>query len=601
MQKLFQKNIKFLYKNLPHYYKLITSIKEKRFLIKNNNIFDTKTNTFIYPNSIEEDSKKFAYYPTHNELWTQEFAYIHPHVWNEEKFFITGKTVNKLIKKYETLPHTNGFYFDKNFLPTTVILGILAGKHIDMLVDNFEFQSLLIYEPNPEFFAISLYFVDYEKIYDKLKGRFFIQIGGELKDEIVEKFLYERVVSSTFLQLILKTYNHPLIEKANNKFANFAASKVRGWGTFEDEIIGIKNHLKNINKYKLLMKKQNLNVPICVVANGKSLENSIDWIKKNKDSMIIFSVGTALKPLIKAGIESDFHIEQERIPTLIQALKDILPNYNGYFIGASVVRNEVFKMAKKPLMYIRSGFTFEDFYKTPVHSSSPLVGNAGVAIASMFSKEIYLVGMDLGFRLNQKKHASNSFYDNLEDTQTIGLKVEGNFSDDIYTDSLFLSSKESIEKLIAGKNLKVYNLSDGAYIKGAIPLKDISLPKIDKKTIISKMLNSFENTNFKNPSINPKNLLLSISVAMDKKVSNYKKLTGLIDFLEDLIKDYSLIDAKSYTLLKGSLWHILFNLHVLTHKINIKDYNKLSKIVKKEVFKYLEYLKTLEALGLEVK
>ena len=583
--KLFEKNMKFLYSHLPHYYNLVASIKSRRFLIKSNNILDTKLNQFVYPNSIYEDSEKLAFYPTHNKLWQKDFAFIKPKKWDENKFYITGKIINEMINKYEKLNHTNGFYFDKNFLPTTIIYGLLSGYHLEILARNFEFQSLLVYEPNEEFFAISLYFVDYEKLYKKLGERFFIQVGGKLDERMVEKFLYERVITSTFLQLSLTTYNHPLIEDAKNSFLNLSLAKLRGWGTYEDEIIGIKNHFENINRYKLLRKKVNLNIPVCVVGSGKSLEKSFKFLKENQDSMIIISVGTALKPLMSEGIKSDFHIEQERIEILIDALKDVLPKYNGYFIGASVVNPKIFKMAKNPLMYIRSGFTFEKFYDTPLKLTSPLVGNAGVAIASMFTKEIYLVGMDLGFRIGERVHSKNSFYDKKKDIQKSALKVQGNFSEDIYTNSLFLTSKENIEKLIQKENLKVYNLSDGAFIKGSIPLEYKKLPKINKKETIDKILSLFEDTNFQTPDVNPHKLLLAISKALEKTPKNYKELTGLIDFLEDLIKGYALKDEAGYNLVKGSLWHILFNLYVLSHKISLKDFNKLAKIIKKEIFK----------------
>jgi hypothetical protein len=592
MEKLFKKNIKYLYYNLPHYYKLITSIKNRRFLIKDNNIFDTLTNSFIYLHSIEKDSKIFAANPINNDLYTKHFTFINPQKW-ENNFYITGKIVNKLIEKFYKLPHTEGFYFDKNFLPTTIIYGLLAGKHIDFLVEKYEFQSLLIYEPNPEFFAISLYFINLEKIYNKLGERFFIQIGGELSEEIIQKFLNERIVTSSFLQLELATYNHPLITNAKNKFEEFRNIKLRGWGTYEDEMKGIKNHKKNINNYPLLKYSKNLNIPFCIVANGKSLEKNINFIKKNKDSMIIISVGTTLKPLLKTGIESDFHIEQERIDVLIEVLKDILPNYNGIFIGANVVNPKIFKMTKKPFIYIREGFTLEHHFPRPLIFSSPIVGNTGISFASNFTKEIYLCGMDLGFRLGDRKHSKNSFYDDKNDIQTNGIKVKGNFSDDIYSDSLLLSSKLAIEKLIKIKNLKVYNLSDGAYINGSIPLKDKTLPKINKSKYIKEILSCFTNEKFKEkiPNIYP--LLNAISSGLNHlNINDYKHLTGTIDFLEDLITAYSKKNPSTYSLLRGSLWHILLNFYILSHKLeNKKDIKKLSKIIKKEIFKFEETFK----------
>ena len=587
MQKQFQKNIKFLYENLPYYYELITKTKTRRFLIKDNNILDTKTNSFLYPNSINEDSQIFASNPINNTLYEKHFTFINPKKW-EKNFYITGKIINKLIEKSDQLPKTDGFYFEKDFLPATIIYGLMAGKHIDLLVKKYEFQSLLIYEPNVEFFGISLYFMDLEQIYEKLGERFFIQIGGNLSEGIIQKFLNERIVTSSLLQLELTTYSTPVIENAKRKFNEFREAKIRGWGTYEDEMKGIKNHKQNINKYPLLKDSIDLNIPFCIVANGKSLEKNIEFIKKNKDSMIIVSVGTAIKPLIKNGIESDFHIEQERIDTLIEALKDILPTYNGIFIGANVVNPEIFKMAKHPYMFTREGFTFERFYPNPLKFSSPLVGNAGVSFAANFTNIIYLCGMDLGFRLGERKHSKNSFYDNLNDIQKSGIKIEGNFSDDIYTDSLFLSSKLAIENLIKIKNLHLYNLSDGAYIKGSTPLKDITLPKIDKEKYKKLILKTFTTQKYSEeyPKIYP--LLKAISKTFTHlNINDYKHLTGTIDFIEDLITAYKQKDPSTYSLLRGSLWHILLHFYILAHKLkNKKDIKKLAKIIKKEIYNF---------------
>ncbi|MEO1923844.1 MAG: 6-hydroxymethylpterin diphosphokinase MptE-like protein [Nautiliaceae bacterium] len=582
MNELFEKNIKFFYQNLPHYYELIKNIKTRNFLIKENNLIDKNGNK-LYPSSIEEDSKKFAFYPTHNDLWEKRFFYLHPIKW-ERKFFITGKIVNKLIKKAKTLKEYthNGFYFDKDFLPTTAIFGLLAGKHLDILVDNFEFQSLFVYEPNPEFFAISLYFVDYPKIYKKLQDRFFLWVNGTLDYFAIEKFYYERKITSSFMNLTLTTYDHPLIKDAKNKFEEIRNAKLRGWGTYEDEIKGVKNHLENLNKYPLLSKKENLNIPFCIVANGKSLEQNIDFIKKNRESMIIISVGTAIKPLLKAGIESDFHIEQERIDILKDVLKDILPNYNGYFVGANVVNPEVFKMAKHPLMYTREAFSLSEHHI--LTGSSPIVGNAGFAFAANFTKEIYLCGMDLGFRIGDKKHSKNSFYDKTDDIAKDGIKIKGNFSDDIYTDSLLLTSKYNIEKMIKNLNLKVYNLSDGAYIEGSTPLKDKTLPKIEKEKYKKIILQCFTTTHLKIKPLNLTQILKPVKNTLNKKVKNYKELTGLIDFIDDAVDTMHRYYPREHTLLRGSISHILNNFYILSHKIDSKDIPKLAHIIQKEIF-----------------
>jgi len=588
MEDLFKKNIEYFYEHLPHYYELIKNIKTRHFLIKNNNIYNYENK--LYPNSIEEDSKVFSFIPIHNKLWQKKFFYINPDKW-ERDFFITGKIVNKLIQKAKSLKSwTKGYYFDKNFLPTSLMFGLLAGKHLDELVKNYEFQSFFVYEPNPEFFAISLYFVDYKEVYKKLGDRFFLWVNGKVDYFAIEKFYFERRITSSFLNLSLTTYNHPLIDDAKSKFNEISSAKLRGWGTYEDEIKGIKNHLKNINKYPALLHSKNLNIPVCIVANGKSLEKNMEFIKKNQDSMIIISVGTAIKPLMKEGIESDFHIEQERIELLKEVLKDILPKYSGYFVGANVVNPEVFKMAKKPLIYIREGFTLST---NPLIGSSPIVGNAGVAFAKNFTKEIYLCGMDLGFRLGERKHSKNSFYDKTQDFATDGIKIKGNFSEDIYTDSLLLTSKRNLEKLIKMYDLKVYNLSDGVFIEGSISLKDKNLPKIEKEKYKKEILSLFKMTDFKNPKLDLSVILRPVKALLNRDISSYKELTGIIDFIEDSLNSMRLEYPREYTLLNGSISHILNNFYILSHKIDIRDNFYLRDIIKKGLFLYEKDLRKI--------
>lgn len=593
MQKLFEKNIKFFYENLPHYYDLIKNLKHRNFYIKDDNLYDTNHNK-VYPTSITEDSKQFAHIPTHNPLWEKDFFYIHPFYWKKD-FNITGDIINSLFEKAKTLDSYthDGFYFDKNFLPTTIIYGLLAGKHIDLLVNDYEFQSLFIYEPNPEFFAISLYYIDYEKVYSKLKDRFFLWVKGHIDYYAIQKFFHERKITSTFFNLELTTYKHPLMDDAKLKFEEVKQTKLRGWGTFEDEYRGIKNHLKNLNKYRTFKPgKQPKKIPVCIVANGKSLEKNIDFIKNNQNSMIIISVGTAIKPLLKAGIHSDFHIEQERIENLDDILKDTLPKYNGHFIGASVVKPEVFKLAKNPLMYMREAFTLSP-KEYVIKGSSPIVGNAGFAFASNITNEIYLCGMDLGFRLNEKKHASGSYYDTTDDKEEQGIKVKGNFSDDIYSNSLLLSSKQNIELMIKKLKIKVYNLSDGAYIEGSIPLKNKTLPGINKQKALKEILKNFKNTSFSIPQIDLNKILLPISNTLNFEIKSYKDLTGVVDFINDKLDESFLYHPNEYTLIRGSIYHILNNFYITSHKVKIKEIPELIKVIQNQLPLYQKKINTL--------
>ena len=59
-----------------------------------------------------------------------------------------------------------------------------------------------------------------------------------------------------------------------------------------------------------------------MVGNGPSLDLLLDFLKENEKNCIIFSCGTALKPLKTHGVKVDFQIEVERI----DYLKEVLEN-----------------------------------------------------------------------------------------------------------------------------------------------------------------------------------------------------------------------------------------------------------------------------------
>ena len=599
MQELFQKNILFFYNNHKEYYDLITNIKTRRFQIKNDNIFDTESGQYLYPIQENESqmfstSEFYSISPIQNHLWNKYFYTYKLYDYDESTLPITSNIINSFLKESKECDEFNdtGYYFDKNFLPATTIFGIMSGIHIEKLVKKYDFQSLFIYEPNVEFFAISLYFIDYEFMFEKLDDRVFLFIQGNLEEKIIKKFYEERIVTANFVRLELVTYSHPKIEDAKDKFRLANISNKRGWGSYEDEIVGIKNHIKNSSSnIPTLTSTKNYDFPVCVVANGSSLDNLIPFIKENQEKFIIISVGTATKPLLDLGIMSDFHIEIERMPYLVDVLKEFLPNYKGHFVGASVIDNRNFFLNKNSLMFIRdaSSVSGEGFKLT---YTSPVVGNAGVSFALHFSSEIYLCGFDAGFRKDQKLHAKGSFYDDKDDKSKEAFKVRGNFNDDVYSNSLLNLSRVSLANAISKFDAKVYNLSDGAFIENTIPLKseNFSLTKeIDKEKEIKKILSHFEIV--KSKKLDYKKELKIYIKSLKKLLSitpkNREELTLLIDKITDYTVYIYYSNPMAGTLMRGSIWHIMNAFYITMHKVDMKEYNRLSQIILNKLSKFI--------------
>jgi len=598
MQELFAKNLQYFYNNIPLFYNLIKNLKTRRFQIKNNNIFDTHTNTFFYPmennKSLMYDiNKLYANNPMQNDLWKKYFLTKDLPYYDEDILPITSKICNKIINtaKNSKYFNTDGYYYDKNFLYTTTIFGLGSGLHLEYLTQNYDFQSLFVYEPEPEFFAISCYFVDYERIYNTLGDKFYLFIKGNIDTKVLKRFYDTRIVSSNFLRLEFTTYESDKINNAKQEFNLANVSNKRGWGSFEDESVGFKNHLENINSdIKLLSKTSKINAPICVVANGASLNNEINWLKQNQENMIIVSVGTSIRPLLKAGIHSDFHIEIERMEKLVEILKPSLEKYNGYFVGASVINPKHFKIAKNPLMFVRDASSTTGISNFHLNFCSPMVGNTGFSFATHFSDEVYMVGFDVGFKKNKKIHADGSYYDDKKDTDE-GHPVKGNFSNDIYSNDLLNLSRQNLEMTIALlKPKKVFNLSDGAYINGAIPKKSdsIHLSKIDKNQFIKQIISNFKKENIKLLNYSGflelyKNKIIEL---LDKKPQNKQELTQIIDLVNDYTLAFYNYEPAIGTLMRGTIWHILNAIYLALHKCSLEDYPKMIKILKQDINKY---------------
>ncbi|WP_413701355.1 hypothetical protein ACLKMH_06680 [Psychromonas sp. KJ10-10] len=79
-------------------------------------------------------------------------------------------------------------------------------------------------------------------------------------------------------------------------------------------------------------------------------------------------------------------------------------------------------------------------------------------------KEIYLFGLDYGFKSEEDHHAKGSVYQEMEGFKMTGdFKVPANFEGEVYTRRVFDSSRGVLEMLLEqNPTIKCFNASDGA-------------------------------------------------------------------------------------------------------------------------------------------
>ena len=211
---------------------------------------------------------------------------------------------------------------------------------------------------------------------------------------------------------------------------------------------------------------------------------------------MIFSCGTAFGSLARAGIKSDFHIEQERLwsqAEWIAHASDAEDREGVTLLGLNVVHPEVFGLFERVGMGLKfndAGTAFLQQHQAlggsevQLTESNPTVVNATLGfVKAMGFREVYLVGVDLGFPEGDKHHSKLSLYYDLKEgeEQTLdfprrpsenALRVPGNLVPEVVTSSLFLRTKEALEAGLAkAPHIRCFNASAGILIRGAQPIR----------------------------------------------------------------------------------------------------------------------------------
>ncbi len=500
LSECFAKNLNFFSRTSPALFETLKKESIDYSLVCNHkgvNLINLHNKSLLYPEmdgyyTMADLHRELAEAPLNNPRWNLHGNEIILSPLDERKMPLTGGAINKMIENLQVQPADRQFHLGQKFLPSSAIYGLFGGIFLEILRQSgVFFHALFIFEEHVDFFRISCYFVDYAALFDQVSAHALYLFVKEIIDErLLRQFFAARKVSANLMLLELQMYQSQKLNQARLLLRQEFSSNKRGWGSFEDEMIGICNALNNIH-YKQLSYPLRVNAPICVVGNGPSLDALLPFIQKNADRMIIFSCGTALKPLKNYGIEPDFQIEIERIDYLCDVLKQA-PLGDTTLLCGVMVNPSALRLAKEGYVFLRGGSSAGYLFDSSViEYTAPFVGNAGAALAMQMGSEVLLCGMDCGYIEGKSKHAQGSFYGKEE--QRIpenAIKIEGNKDLDVYADSIFLLSRQNLEAAIAiFKPKMVLNLGYGAKIKGArsIDERDFKLREIDKSSLLSRL------------------------------------------------------------------------------------------------------------------
>ena len=435
---------------------------------------------------------------------------------------------------------------EKHFreIPKMFFLGTMLGMHIPKIIDKLLVLQAFIYEPNIEIFRLSLFTTKY---YEIAKETHLIFSVFEDNNTMINKFR-KFINTNVNLNYGIKFHNFSIYE---DKLKDIM-STILGEQAFQFDFIYrlnlMKNSLINTKQIKNLNLSSNHNilddVPVLLLAAGPSLEKNIKWIKENQDYFCIVSVGATNELLInKHDIIPDIIINVDGREKFLRFYDILEQNILDQliFIGAAQVSPSIFNLFHDNNKFLFHNRNYHKHNLGIVVGAS--VGNILLYLTQIFkAKETYLIGLDMAYSDDGNSHISTHM--NLDKQKNIKevklqqknnitkkhfIKVKGNFKSNVLTDSLFYTYINDVANHMPMQiDAYVYNLSDGAYLKGTTPLypKDIILQKKIDKTTLKNTL---------------RNKLTNISI-------NYS-IQDNIDYISNtiyILKTYNKIDINSY-------------------------------------------------------
>lgn len=405
-----------------------------------------------------------------------------------------------------------------NYMAPIFVIGIGNALLIKEIIKKTEKTvNIAVYEPSLEIFLKVLEEIDITELFENRPIGFIIEgINEKEMDKIVNNYVtFENIYFlKRFIQPNYKELFPHQIVKFLKKMDEIIHRVVVAENTkivFED--VTADNILNNIcyllNNYQArqLVEVLPLDVPAILVSAGPSLNKNIKELKKAKNKAFIVAVDTALKPLLKEGIEPDLVVIVDgKKPIDLFDMKEFkeIP-----LLMATNSAKDVVNFHKGKKFFFREGISFVDklfeqvgitFYY--IDTGGSVATNAMYFLYKMGYSNIILVGQDLALT-NNKTHADGTFREKMETIDTDKYKkVDGYYGDKVPTRGDFKMYLDWFNNFLKEVNVHVINSTEGgAKIDNTevLPLKDsikkYCVKEVNIKKEMDKLVPVFEGDN----------------------------------------------------------------------------------------------------------
>lgn len=359
---------------------------------------------------------------------------------------------------------------------------IIFGIGLGHLFKEFCTRSkgvVLLFEPNLEILRVTLELVDFTKELSQ-KNVLVVSDIQSFKEAFRIKYMYNAQTTFTYLGAYKDIYADKMTDFLKQIemiiggcIAEYTTLKQQADRSISMVLENLPFTLEEIPlfEFKDIYKRKTA----LIVSAGPSLDLNIETIKKNRDKVVIFCVGTAFKALMSKGITPDF-VNMIEINDCSSQVKGFdLSNINFILEPYTNTSIHALKTAKKILFPTVSSHANDYWAKLTGIDISKYVAKGTVSYAALFSAKVMgcskmiLVGQDLAY-VNNKCYSDGAAYSQLAyeinpETNKPEFKIKDH---DKYIESLLPEENVLPKDVYEGfSDYKIKNLTDTLYyVKG---------------------------------------------------------------------------------------------------------------------------------------
>jgi hypothetical protein len=397
--------------------------------------------------------------------------------------------------------------------PTFLVsFGLGLGHHLEPLVNATEARWLVIVEPLLEFFVHSFQVVDWAALIERFDacGGIWVVADHDPRDMVkgVVGAISKVGVPFSDGAWVFTHYPSWAFTQARKQLHEAVEFAFVNRGFFEDELRMMDTALGNLagHSFWLLEGGSRLRRPelAVIVGAGPSLDEAIDVLHEIRDRIVLFSAGTALRPLLRNGILPDFHCELENVTHVYDVISEtakIRDLSSVTLLASATVDPRVPPLFGDAILYFRDSVvstrTLGRKYRYIEATAPTCVNMALSTAATMGFTNFVLFGTDCGVRAGADHHAAGTVYLDIDKYKKSGdevkypIELEGNFGGVVHSNWVYDACRRMLVDGIRWYGLNVVNCSDGALIPGAVPrvpeALNVTNPPVDRVQLMASL------------------------------------------------------------------------------------------------------------------